>query len=96
MPEPGRHLTLVAYDSPSGTRRRRLSAALATRGHRIQKSVFLVWLSDRERGQLRDTLMRVASPEDSVVVMAVCARCQSLAHRHNAELPPLVRRWLVV
>ena len=95
MTDAGRHLTLVAYDSPSASRRRRLSAALTIRGQRVQKSVFLLWLNERGREQVRHALMRIATADDSVVVMPVCARCQALAHRHNVALPQTRRGWLV-
>lgn len=76
------HRTLVAYDIPSASVRRKVADELARWGDREQKSVFLVQASGEHLGELRGRLLALASgPQDKVLLVSLCGTCESGQHR---------------
>ncbi len=59
-------LWVIAYNSPSNKRRRKLAKLLEGYGERLQWSVFECHLQPNQLRRLRDGLMRIATEEDSV------------------------------
>jgi len=64
----GEQLWVIAYDSPSNKRRRKLAKLLEGYGERLQWSVFECHLQPH---QLRQGLMGIATGEDSVRLWVV-------------------------
>ncbi|MFO0827625.1 MAG: CRISPR-associated endonuclease Cas2 [Phycisphaerales bacterium] len=74
--DPVRYVTVIAYDTPSNRRRRKLARLADDFGDRVQKSVFEAHLTDEQRQRLVAALHRLVHPsEDAVFVMAACPRC---------------------
>lgn len=73
---------LVAYDTPDARRRRRFVRTLLAFGPRVQKSVFVAWLSAGQETLLRDRLRAAAStPDDSILVVRLARGVE-----HDADL----------
>jgi CRISPR-associated protein Cas2 len=70
----GEQLWVIAYDSPSNKRRRKLAKMLEGYGERLQWSVFECRLQPHQLRQLRDGLMGIATGEDSVRLWVVPQR----------------------
>ena len=64
-------LWVIAYDSPSNKRRRKLAKLLEGYGERLQWSVFECHLQPHQLRRLRDGLMGIATGEDSVRLWVV-------------------------
>jgi CRISPR-associated protein Cas2 len=64
-------LWVIAYDSPSNKRRRKLAKLLEGYGERLQWSVFECRLQSHQLRRLRDGLMSIATGEDSVRLWVV-------------------------
>ena len=64
-------LWVVAYDSPSNKRRRKLAKLLEGYGERLQWSVFECRLQPHQLRRLRQGLMGIATGEDSVRLWVV-------------------------
>jgi CRISPR-associated protein Cas2 len=67
-------LWVIAYDSPSNKRRRKLAKLLEGYGERLQWSVFECRLQAHQLRRLREGLMRIATPADSVRLWVVPQR----------------------
>jgi len=67
-------LWVIAYDSPSNKRRRKLAKLLEGYGERLQWSVFECRLQPHQVARLRQLLARIATAEDSVRIWAVPQR----------------------
>ncbi len=67
----GEQLWVIAYDSPSNKRRRKLAKLLEGYGERLQWSVFECHLQPHQLRRLRDGLMGIATGEDSVRLWVV-------------------------
>ena len=67
-------LWVIAYDSPSNKRRRKLAKLLEGYGERLQWSVFECRLQPHQMARLRQLLARNATAEDSVRIWAVPQR----------------------
>jgi CRISPR-associated protein Cas2 len=74
MSSTGEQLWVIAYDSPSNKRRRKLAKMLEGYGERLQWSVFECRLQPHQLRQLRDGLMGIATGEDSVRLWVVPQR----------------------
>ena len=59
-------LWVIAYDSPSNKRRRKLAKLLEGYGVRMQWSVFECRLRPHQLGRLRHGLERIAEPPDRI------------------------------
>jgi len=64
-------LWVIAYDSPSNKRRRKLAKLLEGYGERLQWSVFECHLQPHHLRRLRQGLNRIATGEDSVRLWVV-------------------------
>jgi len=64
-------LWVIAYDSPSNKRRRKLAKLLEGYGERLQWSVFECRLQPHQQRRLRQGLMGIATGEDSVRLWVV-------------------------
>ena len=62
---------MIAYDSPSNKRRRKLAKLLEGYGERLQWSVFECRLQPHQLRRLRDGLMGITTGEDSVRLWVV-------------------------
>ena len=67
----GEQLWVIAYDSPSNKRRRKLAKLLEGYGERLQWSVFECHLQPHQLRRLRQGLNRIATGEDSVRLWVV-------------------------
>jgi CRISPR-associated protein Cas2 len=67
----GDQLWVIAYDSPSDKRRRKLAKLLEGYGERLQWSVFECRLQPHQLQRLRQRLTRIATGEDSVRLWVV-------------------------
>ena len=65
---------VIAYDSPSNKRRRKLAKLLEGYGERLQWSVFECRLQPHQLRRLRQLLACIATAEDSVRIWAVPQR----------------------
>jgi CRISPR-associated protein Cas2 len=70
-------LWVVAYDSPSNKRRRKLAKLLEGYGERLQWSVFECRLQPHQLRRLRQGLMGIATGEDSVRLWVVPQRARA-------------------
>ena len=67
-------LWVIAYDSPSNKRRRKLAKLLEGYGERLQWSVFECRLQPHQVARLRQLLARIATADDSVRIWGVPQR----------------------
>ena len=73
-----RRLRLIAYDTPSNRRRRKLARLLEGHGTRVQKSVFEAWLTETELAWLVRKIERlIDEEEDQLFVAGLCVRCRN-------------------
>lgn len=62
----------VAYDVQADGRRQRLANLLSSYGERVQRSVFVVWVSARQLPELRERAEEIiAADTDSVILVPV-------------------------
>jgi len=73
----GEQLWVIAYDSPSNKRRRKLAKLLEGYGERLQWSVFECHLQPHQQRRLRQGLNRIATGEDSVRLWVVPQRARA-------------------
>lgn len=67
---------VVSYDIPDNIKRLRAAKTLLDFGDRVQESVFECRLGDARIGRLLKRLERIVSEEDSILIYAVCAKCE--------------------
>ncbi|MFM7361409.1 MAG: CRISPR-associated endonuclease Cas2 [Cyanobium sp.] len=67
-------LWVIAYDSPSNKRRRKLAKLLEGYGERLQWSVFECRLQPHQMRRLRQGLARIATADDSIRIWSVPQR----------------------
>ena len=79
-----RHTILVAFDTPSDARRRRLTRLLARHGCRVQRSVYEVLMTPAELEQLWLVLTHLADAEADQVLIG---RMQPGTLRHLGNGP---------
>jgi len=70
-------LWVIAYDSPSNKRRRKLAKILEGYGERLQWSVFECRLQPHQIQRLREQLRRITTTDDSVRLWALPPRSQA-------------------
>ncbi len=70
---------LVAYDIHSDTLRRNMGRLLESSGTRLQRSVFVVRLSDGEKKQLEAFVQEKLEDGDSLLILPCCASCLNKA-----------------
>lgn len=82
-------LWVIAYDTPSGRRRRKLAELLMGYGQRVQWSVFECRLRRTELHRLRDRLQRLLhASEDSVRLWPIPERSCAQVIRLGRTVPP--------
>ena len=59
-------LTVIIYDISSQKQRNRMVKYLEGYGHRVQKSAFEAWLSDKQFDKLCSGMDRLVKPDDHV------------------------------
>jgi len=79
---------LAVYDITADRRRRRVADALASYGHRIQKSVFEVWLDPHEVGEVRARIGMLLEPTDEFELVPVDDRGTRPRSRWQREIEP--------
>jgi CRISPR-associated protein Cas2 len=72
----GAHWWLVCYDVRDPKRLRRTAKHMEGYGSRLQYSVFRCWMTPREMERLRWELTELLKPEDDVMFLPLCVRCQ--------------------
>jgi CRISPR-associated protein Cas2 len=80
---------LVCYDVRDEKRLRRTAKHMEGYGERMQYSVFRCWLSPRDLERLRWELTNMLQPEDDVLFIPLCVRCQAgIRATHSATKRP--------
>ncbi|WP_146134519.1 CRISPR-associated endonuclease Cas2 [Aphanothece minutissima] len=77
-------LWVIAYDSPSNKRRRKLAKLLEGYGVRLQWSVFECRLQPHQLRRLRQGLDRIAEPAESIRLWSLPAWAAEQTYRHCA------------
>lgn len=94
-----RHRVVIAYDTPSDRRRRKLARCALSYAERVQQSVFEAMLTDAQvRVLTRSLLVLADQAEDDIRLYPQCQRCAGmravLGHRaasvEAARAPALV------
>lgn len=80
---------LIAYDITGERGRAAMARKLEKAGRRLQKSVFLVEGSEGRLSRLERELQELLEEGDSLLVLPVCAACQTRARIYGL-LPPLM------
>ncbi len=81
-------LWVIAYDSPSNKRRRKLARLLEGYGLRLQWSVFECRLRHHQLSRLRQGLDHIAEPADSIRLWSLPARApEPVQLGKEVELP---------
>ena len=71
-----KHFCVIAYDTPSASRRRKMVTALEKYGKRINYSVYECMLTPSQEGKLLNQLEKmVIKGEDQIVVYRICVEC---------------------
>lgn len=94
----GRHAWVIAYDVSNNSRRRRLGNLLAAYGWRIQRSVFVVQLSHKQRERLQEGIAGIVDPAtDAIAMTRQCSACGELSWFVGAgSLHPSERGWIIL
>jgi len=81
-PSAAGHRIIIAYDTPSARRRRKLARTSLSYAERVQQSVYEADLSDVQLRLLSLTLGSIIDPaEDDVCLYPQCMRCAALSRR---------------
>lgn len=78
---------LVAYDVRDDRRLRRVARHLEGYGERVQLSLFRCRLTVRSRARLLWELASILAPEDSLLVLPLCERCEARVCVRGAARP---------
>ncbi len=71
-----KHFCVIAYDTPSASRRRKMVKALEKYGKRINYSVYECMLTPSQEVKLLNQLERLAvKGKDQVAVYRICVEC---------------------
>lgn len=91
------YAVVLAYDSPSNRRRRRVCTTCRDVGWRIQKSLFEAHLfGDQIPGVVRRIRSVISEDEDSVLVVRLCASCRGQVLRlGRCPSPRLPQAWFI-
>lgn len=92
-----RSLVIIAYDTPSDRRRRRIARLADDFGSRIQRSVFEAWLDRRQREWLTARIRaEIDETEDSVYIASICARCEVEVERLGQTAATRIPRYWII
>ena len=88
---------LIAYDTPSDTRRRQLVKVLDDFGCRIQYSVFQAWMNDEQLTVMERRIAQiVCSAEDSIFIVPLNKGSRRLVRTYGlARIEQLPEYWIV-
>jgi CRISPR-associated protein Cas2 len=88
---------LISYDIPDTKRRTKISNLLLGYGHRVQMSVFEVWLDTRGKRELLKQLKAITkTEEDSVRLYHLCKLCQKRVEVIGLGQPPVAPGAIVI
>jgi len=91
-----RHRIVIAYDTPSTRRRRKLARCALSYADRIQQSVYEAELTDAQVRVLERSLAALAvAGEDDVRLYPQCARCAAMRVVIGAPAPRPTPRLIV-
>lgn len=79
---------LASYDIGSNRRRRQVATLLLSYGHRIQESVFELWLDRDEMGELRARVGMLLDRSDSFELTPVDDRGPRRRYRWQRDIEP--------
>lgn len=80
---------MIAYDTPSNKRRRKLARVALSYAERVQRSVYEAALTDAQLRVLTRTLGSVADlGADDIRLYPQCSRCAALSIRLGKAMPP--------
>jgi CRISPR-associated protein Cas2 len=79
---------VIAYDTPSANRRRKLAKVLEGSGVRMQWSVFECRLQPHQLSRLRHILERIVEPIDSVRLWPLSQRTRAATQLGSQFEPP--------
>jgi len=90
-------LVVLAYDTPSDERRRRLSRLLEDVGERVQYSVFECWLSEAQFAALWSRLEQTLDrDEDRLRAWRVCTYCRAASRfSGQAQSTGIPQFWMI-
>jgi CRISPR-associated protein Cas2 len=84
-----RHTVVIAYDTPSNRRRRKLARVALSYADRVQRSVYEASLTDAQLRVLVRSLGSVADlGADDIRLFPQCTRCAALSLRLGKARPP--------
>ncbi len=97
MVDQDRQYTLIAYGTPSDSRRREIVKILDGLGCRVQYSVFQAWLRSGQLSSMEDDLRRVIDPvEDSIYIVPLNEYAyKQLETLGLAQVVPMEKYWIV-
>ncbi len=79
----------MSYDVRAPKRLRQTAKHLEGYGVRLQYSLFRCHLSNREVERLRWELAKILAPEDSILIIGLCASCAARVRgRNNKKVLP--------
>jgi len=83
---------MVAFDTPSDRRRRKLTRLLSRYGVRVQRSVFRLSLTEPELERLWTALERVCLPEEDLLLLSQVAAgsWRSFGSGQELDVPLLI------
>lgn len=79
---------LAAYDIASDRRRKRVAEVLGGYGHRVQRSVFEVWIEPQELGEVRARIGMLLDPSDEFEFVPIDTRGTRPRSRWQRDIEP--------
>jgi CRISPR-associated protein Cas2 len=91
-------IVVAAYDVSHDDRRSRLAAVLQSMGDRVQRSVFVLSVTEEDLGHLTAKAMEILDHDhDSLYLFSQCHRCwEAVGCVGQAEVEPPVLYWAVL
>ena len=71
---------IVCYDVSDNGRRAKIAKALKTHGKRIQRSVFIIEVTEAGLQRITKTVSKLIQDEDSILFFIICQNCLDKAH----------------
>jgi CRISPR-associated protein Cas2 len=93
-----KHWYLICYDIRCPKRWRKAFKLLKAYGESMQLSIFRCRLSQKEREKLRWKLEQILTPEDNLLLIGMCDRCQCRIPQYNRDnvWVPTIDRFQIV
>ncbi len=91
-------IVIATYDVTHDDRRSKLAALLQSLGDRVQKSVFILTIDDKQLSDLADRSSEILDLDaDSFYIFRQCAACwEGLQCHGQAHAPTQVLHWAVM